>query len=415
MIKNKIVLGVSSSIFVSWIFFEYFMHRSYCLKLKKKVENLILLSFGKYKYYYSRDIDTVISEIESVEDHEKEHTINCFKKNFLNRSSSNLESYINCLKSDHWQRKKFCHDENIINEFSLKLDNMLWYPYLFRVLFSLYNNSYLTSWNSKFNLQYEKIGNYKMYVIKHKIKEPKKFILIFIGMGCVLNPFDSIINLLVEKGYKVFIPIFGPTSASLEYYIEGHEAEYHEEIYKYISKNKFKEIEIISWSLGGILYKGFESFVNNCNTCNQDIFDKDIKIKRIFLFEPLINLRSASDTYFLQKRKYCDTLNIMNSVTSKKYITHNYIFSYFMHTIIGYSTCTSFGYLSTLELKRDISFEDESDRYLFLSSDDLILNEKLDKCFLDKNFKKKNIFYRRGYHGGWLFSEKLLPTLSKLI
>ena len=86
-----------------------------------------------------------------------------------------------------------------------------------------------------------------------------------------------------------------------------------------------------------------------------------------------------------------------------------------MHTIIGYSTCTSFGYLSTLELKRDISFEDESDRYLFLSSDDLILNEKLDKCFLDKNFKKNNIFYRRGYHGGWLFSEKLLPTLSKLI
>ena len=117
------------------------------------------------------------------------------------------------------------------------------------------------------------------------------------------------------------------------------------------------------------------------------------------------------DTYFCQIRSFKDTYNIMNSVTRKKYRNANFIFSYIIHSIIGYSTSNSFGYFQTTEFKNDkINYP----RYLFLSSDDIIMNIKLDKDLIEKNFDKNKVFNRIGYHGGWLRNKNVFYIMDNL-
>ena len=134
---------------------------------------------------------------------------------------------------------------------------------------------------------------------------------------------------------------------------------------------------------------------------------------KVFLFEPLLGIRGAIDTYFFGNRSYNDTLSILNSVTNKKYFLYNKIFSYFLHTNIGYATSNSFGCFSNVEMKYLGNFN--YPRYLFVSSDDIVFNSVLDKDLIEGNFKPNNVFIRKGYHGGWLGSNKLYPILSNLI
>ena len=103
----------------------------------------------------------------------------------------------------------------------------------------------------------------------------------------------------------------------------------------------------------------------------------------------------------------------MNSVTSQEYSYHNIVFTYFMHTIIGFGTANSLGYFTNVETKDPSNIKYK--RYLFLSSDDLIINHKLDKEYINNNYSSENIYYRKGYHGGWPYSRKLLPILNKLV
>jgi hypothetical protein len=305
---------------------------------------------------------------------------------------------------------------NQISSYLMSIDKMIWYPYICRYLFSYFNYRIRKYWEYKYFLNIEYFGKYFCYRLMKNNKQYNKTMLIFIGLGGILEPFDKIIDLLLKNDYQIIIPIYGPSQASLDYNIDCHEAEFHEELYWYISNLNTDNIEIICWSLGGVLYKGFESYVDNCHHYNFDIFNENLKIIRVFLFEPLLGIRASSDTYFSQVRNYTDTLHILNSVTEEKYRFYNYIFSYFMHTIIGFSTCASFGYFSTVELKnRSPSLNFRYPRYLFISSDDFVFNQKLDKELIDSNFEKENIYYRQGYHGGWLFSNKLIPILEKII
>lgn len=416
MIKSKVIINVTSSLLISWVIFEFLMDKKYRRKLKRKVLNMINEASGdKYKEFYSKNISLINNQLSSIKDDEKNHTINSLKKTFILRSSSNLESYINSINLYDEMRNKqnkelIFRQSKGISSYLISIDNMLWYPYIFRLLFSFVNYNLIKSWKSKYSLEIKNIGSYQAFLIKPKDEHFEKNMLIFIGMGGILGPFDSIIDLLIKKKYQIVIPLYGPSMACLNYNIDGHEAEFHDQLHNFLKNSLIKNLDIVCWSLGGMLYKGFDNYLKILNDSNK------VLINRVFLFEPLLGIRSASDTYFLQVRTYQDTLDLMGTVTESKYKLYNYIFTYFLHSIIGFSTCSSFGYLSNIELKKNESYSIPSyPRYLFLSSDDFIINYKLDKELIDSNFDKSKIYKRIGYHGGWLFSKKLIPILYQLI
>ena len=99
-----------------------------------------------------------------------------------------------------------------------------------------------------------------------------------------------------------------------------------------------------------------------------------------------------------------------------KYHNLNYIFSYFLHTIVGFSSCVSFGYFSSVELiKTNNIVKLKYPRYLFVSSDDIVFNKDLDKSLIESSFDPSKIYFKKGYHGGWLVSDKILPILKKIL
>ena len=176
---------------------------------------------------------------------------------------------------------------------------------------------------------------------------------------------------------------------------------------KFLIPNNILEIEIMAWSMGGIIYKGFEKYLYLNKQFN-------IKIKKVILFEPLITTRAAIDTYFSQIRSYKSTLEIFNSFTGNRYSYLNLAFSYILHTEIGFFASNSIGYFSSIELTN--SFKGNYPRYIFISEDDIIFNSHKDNQILKNNFKKECIFSQSGYHGSWLYKNKLLiPKLEQIV
>ena len=88
--------------------------------------------------------------------------------------------------------------------------------------------------------------------------------------------------------------------------------------------------------------------------------------------------------------------------------------TYFFHTILAYGTGNSTDYLKHIEYKFD-SPKYDYNRYLFVSRSDCLLNDELDKNFINIRFSKHLVFYRNGYHGGWLSSRKLKSTFGTII
>ena len=159
--------------------------------------------------------------------------------------------------------------------------------------------------------------------------------------------------------------------------------------------------------MGGIVYKGFEKYLSLRESSN-------IRIQRVILLEPLITTRTAIDTYFSQIRSYRSTLEIFNNFTKNKYLFYNLIFSYILHTQIGFVASNSIGYFSSVELKN--KFSGSYPRYIFISENDLIFNSLLDEKVLKSNFQSSCIYSQNGYHGGWLYGNKLLiPELNKIV
>lgn len=408
-------LIISSCFLSTVIIFEYLIDRHYRKKLKKNInKNIKEIRSDKYKNYYYKSLSKIKTEINHNSILEKNHIIASFTKTFKDMSTNNVTSVINKLIL--YGSRRTISNENMIFEDNLatylsSVDRMLWYPYTFRFFVSLINNVTLLKWKTKYNLKCIQNSKFCLYNIKQKNDNYNKTIIIFIGLCGFLFPFNKIIEILTNNGYMIIIPIYGPSQASLNYNFNYHEAEYHINTYNYLSSLNIDTIEILSWSLGGILYKGFENLIISGQKMNANNYNYKIKINKVFLIEPLIGIRACMDTYFCQIRSFKDTYNIMNSVTRKKYRNANYIFSYIIHSIIGYSTSNSFGYFQTTEFKNDkINYP----RYLFLSSDDIIMNIKLDKDLIEKNFDKNKVFNRIGYHGGWLRNKNVFYIMDNL-
>ena len=415
-------INIGASILVSWILFEYLIQEDYKKKLRKHLKNVIYLAEeGSYKDYYSIDLRDIDCELSGMSEKEKDHLLISYKTTFQFRSSSNLQSYMNKLylydKMRNQNNNELLFQNNQIGRnYLMSIDNMIWYPYIFRVLFSLQNFSDLAYFKKIYSLKIEKFSKNTCYRIIPKDRIYNKFIIVFIGLGGFLYPFKEVFELLIKHKYQIIIPIYGASQASLDYNIECHEAEFQDHFYKYINELNIKNVDILCWSLGGMLYKGFERQLELIRKKNPFCYDDIVKINKVFLLEPLIGTRGCSDTFFSQIRTYQKTLNLMNKVTDKKYYNYNYIFSYFLHSVVGYSTCASFGYFNSVELIRpENRIRYGYPRYLFISTDDIVINNKLDSSLINSNFNEDYIHYRKGYHGGWLFGNKIITILDEII
>ena len=391
----KRVFFISGTLITSWLFFEYIMNSKAKKNLRKQIK-FFLKDNEKNNFYYSRNNNSFLEEeISKVKSSEKIHMLFSFKNTFKFKNDDmdmilhNIYSYKNIREN--------IHNEKLINYTEW---NMVWYPYLFRILFSCLNNIFLIRYK---NLTFERYNKLKIYRINKK--ENNKNIVIFLGLGGIIFPFSKVIDFFIENNYNIIIPLYGPSQASLEYNLNITELDYYKDIINFLKSENIEYFSILSWSLGGILYKGFHNYITKYNLT--------FNINCVYLLEPLICMRACMDTFFSHRRNYNDTFQIMDSVTSKRYSFYNTIFSYFLHTIVGFGTAHSLGYFTNVETK--INENIKYPRYLFISSDDVIINNKLDKEYIKNNYNPNNIYFRRGYHGGWINSSKLIPILDEIV
>jgi len=391
MIRKTLYFSVS--IIGSFLVIEYLFEKYTRKQLKSQIRDLL-----NNKNDSDINCNTVLkNEFSKVKSCEKIHILYSFENTF-NINSNNLEKFIPRINSYKILRQSL--DSNKI--FETANMHMIWYPYSLRLFFNFCNDLFLFSY--KFNYSVKEYNNNNNYIYTINDKHNNKNVVLFLGLGGILFPFNRVINFFLEKGYNIIIPLYGPAQASLKFNLNINENSYYQNIRYFLLSKKIYNFDIISWSLGGILYKGFHNYIIKYN---------DLKINHSYLFEPLICVRSCMDTFFSHIREYKNTLNIMNFATSKKYNTHNIIFSYFLHTIIGFGTAQSLGYFTNVETKNKENIEYK--RFLFVSSDDLIINYKLDKEYIKNNYCDEYTYYRKGYHGGWPNSNKLLPILEKIV
>lgn len=428
--KIKIISKIPLLIFLFWILYErnkYFNHRD---KIKEQILKLLIKSNTiEFKNYYNQaDMANLISEINNSEKQEKEHLLNTYVNTFYNRSSDSINSLINRIQS--FQKIRSIENNNIVDHCLDKLpdkyisciNKMQWFPYILRLLINYLNILTLKKWKKYNNFDTYMNNNVIIYRISND-NSTNKILILFLGLGGILKPFESIVDFFLIHKYTIICPIYKPAQADLKFSFDIHEAEFYKTIYYYMNEKKILQFEIFAWSLGGILYKGFEKFVNiknievrhNLQIVNdfETYLHNNLTIKKVYLIEPLISSRAGFDTYFSQVRKVNDTRTIFNKITQNKYKFLNFLFAYLIHSEIGFTACNSFGYFNNIELKKKININ--YSRYLFLSSKDVIINYTTDKELIDSNFESKNIFHREGYHGGWMLSNKLIQIFETII
>jgi hypothetical protein len=391
-----------SCIALSWLLFELGIDKFYKYRLKQYILKFISSSkLSQYCKYYKIKFKHIKKDLGSIKKIEKDYVINTLNKTFDESNILNIKVALKELKLFN----NMVRNVTITSQYLNNIDNMLWYPYTCRFLLSSINNYNLLSWKFRYNLSILQVKKHTMYLIKPYNGISTKTIIIFLGLGGILAPFEKIISMLIEDNCQIYIPLYGPTQASLVFNLDCHEAEFNIDIHQYLVEKNITNINILAWSLGGILYKGFEYVTNYHNI---------IKINKVFLFEPLLSIRSCIDVYFAQVRPYNQTFKIITHVSIDKYTMYDKILSYFIHNIVGVGAANSFGCFKSIELLFD-NYKYDYSRYLFISSDDIVMNLSLDSSLISNNFNKNNIYHRRGYHGGWLNSKSLQTTFKQLL
>lgn len=413
--KKKIILSTFSALI---ILYEWYKYKQSKKKIKSHILKLILQSNSdEFKNFYKINLNEIKEEVMGYNTTEYEHTFRTFNNSFClkRKNSSELDfkrivSFQNFRSLNNLNLFDCCINSFDSNQYISNIDNMLYFPSIFKIMATLANS--LIYLRIKFFLGvYIKIcNNIPILIINAKKEETfqdRKILIIFLGLGGILEPFYQIIKFFTQKNYIVIIPIY--TSSQADWYnnIHIHEAQFYKNLYTFLSEHLIFNIEILAWSMGGIIYKGFEKYLSLCKS-------NDIVIKRVVLFEPLITTRAAIDTYFSQIRSYKSTLEIFNKFTKSKYRIYNLIFSYILHTELGFLSSNSVGYFSSVELKN--KFKAEYPRYIFISENDLIFNSIHDEQVLKSNFDSECVFSDIGYHGNWLCKNKLLiPKLEEII
>lgn len=394
--KNTIICGICI-----WTLFEIYVKVIDENKIKDKIKKI----FETNNNFFIDNSNFSFFSIELLKSksREKLHLLNSFNNTFHYKKLNDMNDLLYSLKCYRNLRLSDNNDSEII-KYTKK--NMLWYPYALRLYFTLCNYCYLLYKSLYYEIKEENINNTKIISIRNRNKETNKTVILFLGLGGIIFQLKNIINYFLKKNYNIIIPLFGPAQGTTKYNLDENESDYYENLHEFILKNNIHTITIISWSLGGLLYKGFCNYLK-IKTPNI------IKINNIFLFEPLLNFRASIETFFSHVRPYSNTITIMNSITEKKYKVHNSIFSYFIHSPVGFGTLHSLGHYNNIETKNTNDYV--NNRYIFISKNDLIINDVLDKRYLNIKFDDKKIFKRDGYHGGWPKSKLLIPILNKIV
>ena len=394
--KNSIICGICI-----WTLFEIYVNIRDNNKLKDKIKKL----FEKNNNFFIDNINFSFFSIELLKSKssEKLHLLNSFNKTFYDKNLNNMNDVLHSLRCYRNIRSSNNNYSEIIKYTN---ENMLWYPYAIRLYFTFCNDCYLLYKSMYYEVKEEYINNTTIISIKNRSKEKNKTVILFLGLGGIIFQLKNVIDFFLKKNYNIIIPLFGPAQGTTKYNLDEHESDYYDNLYNYIQEDNIKNVTIISWSLGGLLYKGFYNYLK-METSN------NIKINDIFLIEPLINFRASMETFFSHIRPYRTTITIMNSITEDKYKIHNSIFSYFIHSLVGFGTLHSLGHYNNIETKNSDDYI--KNRYLFISKNDLIINDVLDKRYLNIKFDDKKIFKRCGYHGGWPKSKLLIPILDTIV
>lgn len=415
--KKKILIGFTS--FSLMIFmYEWYSYRRSKKKIRSQILKLICQSkSNEFEFFYSFDLNKIRDEMIGYNQEEKKHSIDSINRSF---DVNNLD-YFPCgfkkITSFHNFRSlrnpdlfDFCIHNIGANQYISCIDNMLYLPSIFRFIISGLNIFSFLKFKINYDTYLVNNTNLKILIINHQQKESlenkKKILIIFLGLGGILDSFSKIINFFAEKGYIILIPIYRPAHA--DWFIDNsiHEAQFYKYLIEFMNMKKIKKIEILAWSMGGIIYKGFEKYIL--------LKDMKIRIERVILLEPLITSRAAIDTYFSQIRSFRSTLNIFNNFTKDKYKCLNFAFSYILHTEIGFFSSNSIGYFSSVELRN--GFKCNYPRYIFISECDIVFNSIKDEQILSSNFDKEKIFMDEGYHGSWLYRNKsLIPRLKEIV
>ena len=87
---------------------------------------------------------------------------------------------------------------------------------------------------------------------------------------------------------------------------------------------------------------------------------------------------------------------------------------YFIHTALGVGCANNTDYLFYTERKNK-NYKYPYKRYLFISHSDFLINDIRDTNVIQNNFDSKCVFYREGYHGGWLKSSRLEPIFGNIL
>lgn len=416
--KRKKILSILSGISIVIVIYELYNYKKSKRKIKTQILKLICQSQSKeFESFYNFNLNKINKEMLEYNQEQLNYFLVSINKSFYLPNQSNLRNSFNKIKS--FNNFRSLHNPELFdlclhnvgaNRYISCIDNMLYFPFIFKIGITIFN--ILVFLKLKFFWKTFMINNYDIPILvinknKNVNFENKRVLIIFLGLGGLLEPFFKIIEFFVKKNYIVIIPIYQASHA--DWYCDNriHEAQFYKYLANFLNTNKIFEIEILAWSMGGIIYKGFEKYLS-LNKHN------NIEIKRVFLFEPLITTRAAVDTYFSQIRSYNTTLEIFNSFTRNRYRYFNFVFSYILHTEIGFFASNSIGYFSSIELID--SFKEDYPRYIFISENDIIFNSSSDKQILQSNFKKECIFSDNGYHGSWLYKNKLLiPKLEQIV
>tara|TARA_B100001094_G_C18191806_1_gene807799 strand:+ start:432 stop:1607 length:1176 start_codon:yes stop_codon:yes gene_type:complete len=375
----------------TYLLFEYYIHkrRTWQIKNQKKV---------LCKSPSSGSLDLLKEDILNAKGIEKQDLLVTLKESF-STNDINLENLVKELHNNHPYKKE--HEVNDYLHIPL--------PFIVQVFLSFLNFYTLKKLSRISDIDIYKKDCY-IYRFKTKKQNKKnKLLICFPGLSGSLIQLINIVTIILNSGYDVIIPKYGPGDLSLNHSLLQTEYDYCYDIINYLENKSYKNIHILAWSLGGVKYLCLEDIIVN--------YEYDIKIESVYLFEPLLSSRSVIDLYFTRKRSLFKTIEILNSRTlllTYKYRFLNCIMSYFIHTILGYGCASSTNYLFHTEHKRS-TIKRSYPRYLFVSHSDFIFNTIADYDIIKNNFVDKNVFYRHGYHGGWLKSRKLKNIFEKIL
>ena len=125
----------------------------------------------------------------------------------------------------------------------------------------------------------------------------RNYIICFPGLSGSIVQLVYAVMVMVNNGYDVILPLYGPGQLSLDHSLSQTEYDYCDSIIKYLNVKKYDKIHIFAWSLGGIKYLCFDDVLRSKS-------DHDIEIKAVYLFEPLLTSRALIDVYFSRNRTF---------------------------------------------------------------------------------------------------------------